>query len=128
MAEIGFDALHRCCDVVIRSDVEFERPYVARSLELLRGLLASSKVAGAARGMELWAAWKGASEAVRAAVGADITAATGLSDPDFGVLTRLTDLGDGTLRQSELAKSMGWHRSRLSGKPGRSTPMLFGSI
>jgi DNA-binding MarR family transcriptional regulator len=63
---------------------------------------------------ELWEAWKGAAEKVRGRVAADIAAATGLSDPDFGVLTRLVELGDGKLRQSDLAKSMGWHRSRLS--------------
>jgi DNA-binding MarR family transcriptional regulator len=67
---------------------------------------------------ELWDAWKGAAEKVRGKVrgkvAADITAKTGLSDPDFGVLTRLVELGDGKLRQSDLARSMGWHRSRLS--------------
>jgi len=62
----------------------------------------------------LWHAWKRASEVVRARVADDISAATGLSDPDFGILTRLLDLGDGALRQNELAASMGWHRSRLS--------------
>jgi DNA-binding MarR family transcriptional regulator len=63
---------------------------------------------------ELWAAWKGAAEEIRGKVAADITAETGLSDPDFGVLTRLVELGNGRLRQSDLARSMGWHRSRLS--------------
>jgi DNA-binding MarR family transcriptional regulator len=62
----------------------------------------------------LWTAWKQASEGVRARVAADILAATGLSDPDFGVLTRVVEIGHGTLRQSELAQSLGWHRSRLS--------------
>jgi DNA-binding MarR family transcriptional regulator len=62
----------------------------------------------------LWTAWKQASERVRALVAADILAATGLSDPDFGVLTRVVEIGDGSLRQSELAQSLGWHRSRLS--------------
>ncbi|GAA4189767.1 MarR family winged helix-turn-helix transcriptional regulator [Gryllotalpicola kribbensis] len=62
----------------------------------------------------IWHAWKRASDTVRARVAEEIGAATGLSDPDFGILTRLEDLGDGTLRQSELAASMGWHRSRLS--------------
>jgi DNA-binding MarR family transcriptional regulator len=66
------------------------------------------------REQEVWHAWKRAAEMVRMRVGADITAATGLSDGDFGVLTRLVDLGEGTLRQNELAESMGWHRSRLS--------------
>ncbi|MDF0528808.1 MarR family winged helix-turn-helix transcriptional regulator [Tsukamurella sp. 8F] len=64
--------------------------------------------------LELWYAWKRASEAVRSAVADDIVKATGLSDPDFGILTRVVELGDGRLRQSELAASMGWHRSRLS--------------
>ncbi|MFC4244518.1 MarR family winged helix-turn-helix transcriptional regulator [Gryllotalpicola reticulitermitis] len=64
--------------------------------------------------LRLWHAWKKASDTVRARIGEQITAATGLSDPDFAILTRLEDLGSGTLRQSELAESMGWHRSRLS--------------
>ncbi len=63
---------------------------------------------------QLWHAWKKASERVREAVAEDIRSATGLSDPDFGILTRLIDLGGGQLRQSELSASMGWHRSRLS--------------
>jgi len=62
----------------------------------------------------LWHAWKQAAEAVRANVAARLDTATGLSDPDFGILTRLEDLGGGSLRQNELAVSMGWHRSRLS--------------
>jgi DNA-binding MarR family transcriptional regulator len=61
---------------------------------------------------ELWHAWKRATETVRSRVAADITAATGLSDPDFGVLTRVVDAG--RMRQSALAESMGFHRSRLS--------------
>ncbi|MEV5721964.1 MarR family winged helix-turn-helix transcriptional regulator [Amycolatopsis mediterranei] len=62
----------------------------------------------------LWHAWKRASDTVRARIGDDLATATGLSDPEFGILTRLEDLGRGVLRQSELATSMGWHRSRLS--------------
>src|SRR6185295_5870130 len=54
-----------------------------------------------------------AGEGVRAAIGAKIARSTGLSDPDFGILTRLDD-ADGSLRQQDLATSMGWHRSRLS--------------
>jgi DNA-binding MarR family transcriptional regulator len=64
--------------------------------------------------LALWHAWKGASEAVRTRVAAEIAAATGLSDPDFGVLTRVAELGHGRMRQSQLAESMGYHRSRLS--------------
>ncbi|WP_307387616.1 MarR family winged helix-turn-helix transcriptional regulator [Microbacterium testaceum] len=51
---------------------------------------------------------------MRTRVAEEITTVTGLSDPDYGVLSRLVDLGDGELRQNKLAASMGWHRSRLS--------------
>ena len=64
--------------------------------------------------MALWHAWKAATQVVRDRVVAEVGAATGLSEPDFGVLTRVVELGDGTLRQNELAASMGWHRTRLS--------------
>lgn len=39
---------------------------------------------------------------------------TGLSEGDFGVLDRLVLLGNGKLRQQELADSMDWDKSRLS--------------
>ena len=38
----------------------------------------------------------------------------GLSDPGYGVLSRLADLGGGQLRQQDLADSMGWDKSHLS--------------
>lgn len=63
--------------------------------------------------LELWFAWKRANELVRAQLAEDIFTATGLSDPDFGILIRVDDAG-GVLRQSRLAVSMGWDRSRLS--------------
>jgi DNA-binding MarR family transcriptional regulator len=64
--------------------------------------------------MALWHTWKRAAESVRARVAADITAETGLSDPDFAVLTRVVEAGGGRMRQNQLAESMGIHRSRLS--------------
>jgi DNA-binding MarR family transcriptional regulator len=64
--------------------------------------------------MALWHAWKRATESVRGRIAADITAATGLSDPDFAVLTRVVEIGGGGMRQNQLADSMGFHRSRLS--------------
>jgi DNA-binding MarR family transcriptional regulator len=64
--------------------------------------------------IEVWTLWKRASDAVRAQVVDEITRATGLSDPDFGVLTRVVELGGGQMRQNELAASMGYDRSRLS--------------
>ena len=63
--------------------------------------------------LAVWHAFKRAGESVRAVVAEEITRATGLSDPDFGIVTRLADAG-GAMRQNELAVSMGWHRSRLS--------------
>ena len=38
----------------------------------------------------------------------------GLSLPDFDVLVQLTEADDGRLRVSELARALGWERSRLS--------------
>jgi DNA-binding MarR family transcriptional regulator len=64
--------------------------------------------------LDLWQLWKIATESVRTLVAVDILAATGLSDPDFGVLTRVVELGGGRMRQNQLAESMGYHRSRLS--------------
>ena len=53
-------------------------------------------------------------ELVRAAVIEEVTAAaTGLSDPDVGILLRLDVVG-GSLRQSEIASALGWDRTRLS--------------
>ena len=62
----------------------------------------------------LWTAWKHAAEAVRQRIGADIARETGLSDGEFGIVTRLADAPSRSMRQNELALSMGWHRSRLS--------------
>lgn len=62
---------------------------------------------------ELWHAWQAACDAL-SQVSTEVATQTGLSEPDLTVLTRLQDLGGGRLRQSELAASTGWHRSRLS--------------
>ena len=53
-------------------------------------------------------------EEVRGRVGRDISEATGLSGPEFGVLSRLVGLGNGEMRQQDLAKVMKWEKSRLS--------------
>ena len=62
----------------------------------------------------IWHAFKRVGETVSAAVERDILAASGLTGSEFGVLTRLVDLGEGRLRQQELATSMRWDKSRLS--------------
>ncbi len=64
--------------------------------------------------LRVWHAFKLMGEDVMERVGRDIAEATGLSGPDFGVLSRLADLGKGEMRQQTLARSMGWDKSRLS--------------
>jgi DNA-binding MarR family transcriptional regulator len=66
-----------------------------------------------AEAYELWMLWKAAHERVESAVVAAATAASGLTDADIAVLLRLQAAG-GRLRQAELARHLGWHRSRLS--------------
>jgi DNA-binding MarR family transcriptional regulator len=70
--------------------------------------------------LALWHAFKRAAETVRARIAAEITAAAGLSDADFGIVTRLQDAG-GRMLQRDLAASMDWHRSRLSHQLSRMT-------
>ena len=64
--------------------------------------------------LRVWHAFKMMGEDVLDRVGRDIVQATGLSGSDFGVLSRVADLGKGELRQQALAQSMGWDKSRLS--------------
>lgn len=64
--------------------------------------------------LRVWHAFKLMGEDVMARVGRDIAEATGLSGPDFGVLSRLAACGKGEMRQQTLAESMGWDKSRLS--------------
>ena len=64
--------------------------------------------------LRVWHAFKLMGEDVLARVGRDIAEATGLSGPDFGVLSRLAALGKGEMRQQRLAEVMDWDKSRLS--------------
>ncbi|MGW4109839.1 MarR family winged helix-turn-helix transcriptional regulator [Actinosynnema sp. NPDC004786] len=68
---------------------------------------------GPAESTELWLVWKRAYETVRAAVVADVTAASGLSEAELSVLVCLHESG-GVLRQNALAAALGWDRTRLS--------------
>jgi DNA-binding MarR family transcriptional regulator len=63
--------------------------------------------------LRVWHAFKIGSEAIQLAVERAVADAAGLTGPEFGVLDRL-DLAGGVLRQSDLAVSMRWHKSRLS--------------
>ncbi|GHH69588.1 transcriptional regulator [Kitasatospora indigofera] len=63
--------------------------------------------------VDFWSAFKRAHEVVRARVIADTAEAAGLSEPDLAILANLNKAG-GSLRQSELAASLGWDRTRIS--------------
>jgi len=64
--------------------------------------------------MQLWYLWKGSFHRIFGRVIKDMSEHTGLSEGDYGILDRLDLLGDGSLRQQELADSMNWDKSRLS--------------
>lgn len=66
------------------------------------------------RELRVWHAFLSMGEDVLERVGRDIARATGLSGPEFGVLSRLAAFGRGEMRQQELATVMGWEKSRLS--------------
>ena len=65
------------------------------------------------RATELWLLWKRAYETTRAAVIADMTTASGLSESELSVLVCLHESG-GVLRQNAIATVLGWDRTRLS--------------
>ena len=60
----------------------------------------------------VWHAFRLMHEDVLGRVGRDIAQATGLSGPEFGVLSRLAVKGE--IRQQVLASMMAWDKSRLS--------------
>jgi DNA-binding MarR family transcriptional regulator len=66
------------------------------------------------RELRVWHAFRGMGEDVLGRVGRDIAQATALSGPEFGVLSRLAAIGKREMRQQELARVMGWDKSRLS--------------
>jgi DNA-binding MarR family transcriptional regulator len=66
------------------------------------------------RELRVWHAFLFMGEDVLGRVGRDIAQETGLSGPEFGVLSRLAAIGKGEMRQRALARVMGWDKSRLS--------------
>src|SRR5271156_4840058 len=66
------------------------------------------------RELRVWHAFMFMGEDVLGRVGRDIAQETGLSGPEFGVLSRLAGIGKGEMRQQDLARVMGWDKSRLS--------------
>ncbi|HTJ25507.1 MAG TPA: MarR family transcriptional regulator [Candidatus Limnocylindria bacterium] len=67
-----------------------------------------------ARELRLWHAWLQISEAVTSQVARDVAEASGLSAADYGILERLVEIGNGRLRQRELAAALNWDKSRIS--------------
>ena len=64
--------------------------------------------------VRLWQAWLKISEAVISQVARDVAEASGLSAADYGILERLVEVGNGRLRQRELAVALNWDKSRIS--------------
>ncbi|QIQ06183.1 MarR family winged helix-turn-helix transcriptional regulator [Streptomyces liangshanensis] len=64
--------------------------------------------------MARWIAWKQANDAVLGAVAQEIHDASGLSAPDFAVLSRVIENGDGRMPQLDLGAMLDWKRARLS--------------
>jgi DNA-binding MarR family transcriptional regulator len=64
--------------------------------------------------LRVWHAFVLMGEDVLGRVGREIAQGTGLSGPEFGVLSRLAALGKGEMRQQALASVMAWDKSRLS--------------
>ncbi len=64
--------------------------------------------------LRVWHAFRLMGDDVLERVGRDITEATGLSGPDFAVLSRVAAIGKGEMRQQSLAEMLGWDKSRLS--------------
>jgi DNA-binding MarR family transcriptional regulator len=67
-----------------------------------------------ARELKLWQAWLKISEAVVSQVARDVAEASGLSASEYGILERLVEIGNGRLRQRELAIALEWDKSRIS--------------
>jgi DNA-binding MarR family transcriptional regulator len=64
--------------------------------------------------LQVWQACKALSHGVTRRIDAELTAATGLSGSEYGLLSRLEELGDGRLGQQALADALGWAKSRMS--------------
>jgi len=64
--------------------------------------------------LRLWHAWLQISETVTAQVARDVAEASGLSAADYGILARLIEIGNGRLRQRDLATALNWDKSRIS--------------
>jgi DNA-binding MarR family transcriptional regulator len=62
----------------------------------------------------VWRGWLEAARLLPVAMHAQLQADSDLSFPDFEVLSELSETEDGRFRITELARAIGWERSRLS--------------
>jgi DNA-binding MarR family transcriptional regulator len=61
----------------------------------------------------LWLLWKRVNDDIRTRIISDMTAHTGVSEPELSVIVKVEEAG-GSLRQSAIAARLGWDRTRLS--------------
>ena len=66
-----------------------------------------------------WRAYRRMNRLLYARLARDLTRDTGLSDPDYEVLSTLTEVADHRWRASELATHLQWSSSRLAHHVGR---------
>ena len=66
------------------------------------------------REQKAWRALVSMQNRLHAQLGRELAATSDLSNQDYAVLVELTDQPDGRLRLFELARDLGWERSRVS--------------
>ncbi|RIJ70040.1 MarR family transcriptional regulator, partial [Nakamurella silvestris] len=69
--------------------------------------------------LRIWRDYVETSEVIRTRLGSRMQTESSLSAGDYGVLLALTEAPQHTLRSSQLARLVGWERSRLSHHLGR---------
>jgi DNA-binding MarR family transcriptional regulator len=86
---------------------------LSRQLLLVRVASAMPSELLSPQELRVWQAFRLMGEDVLSRIGRDLAGATGLSGPEFGVLSRLA-VDKGEIRQQALAECLGWDKSRLS--------------
>jgi DNA-binding MarR family transcriptional regulator len=69
--------------------------------------------------LHVWRDFFETTEVLRSALAARLQSDAGLSTGDYSVLLALSEADGGRMRSSELARNIGWERSRLSHHLGR---------
>jgi DNA-binding MarR family transcriptional regulator len=66
-----------------------------------------------------WRAWVAMSELVKAHIARDLQQASGMSEADYSVLVCLSEAAEHMIRMSDLARLLGWSKSRVSHQVAR---------